>query len=560
MRTASSVRSLTRGGFRPTSAVRSSAGARDRGADRRSRSSCSRPLRSRRSGGSTSYGSSRSRSESTPISSSDATPMSSESSKGSSPSTRCAKASCDSSWSRCTVRAGRRRLWTCIRLPAPASSTSSGSSRARAPPAPGRDSPPRGGDRRVRPQRRQRTRTAKSSSAILAGRVVPVIGLDGAGDLAARLATRSECRTTGPSTSPRLSQYVATMQRLRAALRRAPQPLRGGRRAEPAASLPREAPRPAPRARRAASAHRHDELRPRARACIRGGGRGARHRRVRGDRAASRPLLAPTARRAAATDRRPEHVRDRALARASHDPAQAPRRGRSAARARVGELRHHRGRLHRLPRPLGARPRSSRSRLPQSCVGATSSSSATRWPTGTSRSILNRIWGDRPVAYRSWAVQRAPSALAQAFWRRYDVTAVDVDPDDATSSCSSGGWRRHEQRTPTSPYKGLNAVRGHRARRAPLLRTRARDRDRRGEPHRLSAHRPLRAERRREVVVAARRSRALAPGAAGGAARGRLLELERRSDSRPLRGGGRGVRALDERLRGDCARAGAVDA
>jgi hypothetical protein len=44
------------------------------------------------------------------------------------------------------------------------------------------------------------------------------------------------------------------------------------------------------------------------------------------------------------------------------------------------------------------------------------------------RLILNRIWGDRPVAYRSWAVQHAPSALAQAFWRRYDVTAVDVDP------------------------------------------------------------------------------------------------------------------------------------
>ena len=45
------------------------------------------------------------------------------------------------------------------------------------------------------------------------------------------------------------------------------------------------------------------------------------------------------------------------------------------------------------------------------------------------RLILNRIWGERPVAYRSWAVQRAPSALAQAFWRRYDVTTVDVDPE-----------------------------------------------------------------------------------------------------------------------------------
>jgi DNA-binding SARP family transcriptional activator len=44
------------------------------------------------------------------------------------------------------------------------------------------------------------------------------------------------------------------------------------------------------------------------------------------------------------------------------------------------------------------------------------------------RLILNRIWGERPVAYRSWAVQSSPSALAQAFWRRYDVAALDVEP------------------------------------------------------------------------------------------------------------------------------------
>jgi DNA-binding SARP family transcriptional activator len=43
------------------------------------------------------------------------------------------------------------------------------------------------------------------------------------------------------------------------------------------------------------------------------------------------------------------------------------------------------------------------------------------------RLILNRIWGERPVAYRSWAVQRSPSPLVQAFWRRYDVTVVDVE-------------------------------------------------------------------------------------------------------------------------------------
>ena len=45
------------------------------------------------------------------------------------------------------------------------------------------------------------------------------------------------------------------------------------------------------------------------------------------------------------------------------------------------------------------------------------------------RLILNRIWGDRPVAYRSWAVQRSPTPLARAFWARFDVTALDVDPE-----------------------------------------------------------------------------------------------------------------------------------
>ena len=45
------------------------------------------------------------------------------------------------------------------------------------------------------------------------------------------------------------------------------------------------------------------------------------------------------------------------------------------------------------------------------------------------RLILNRMWGRRPVGYRSWAVQRSPSPLAQAFWRRYDVTPLDVEPE-----------------------------------------------------------------------------------------------------------------------------------
>ncbi len=45
------------------------------------------------------------------------------------------------------------------------------------------------------------------------------------------------------------------------------------------------------------------------------------------------------------------------------------------------------------------------------------------------RLILGRIWGDRAVAYGSWAVQAAPSALERAFWRRWNVDVVDVEPE-----------------------------------------------------------------------------------------------------------------------------------
>ncbi len=81
--------------------------------------------------------------------------------------------------------------------------------------------------------------------------------------------------------------------------------------------------------------------------------------------------------------------------------------------------------------------------------------------------------------------------------------------------------------TPASPYKGLNVVRGLRARRAALLRPRAGARDRGREPHRVPADGALRAERRREVVAPARGGRAVAAGAARGSARRRLLALER---------------------------------
>ncbi len=46
------------------------------------------------------------------------------------------------------------------------------------------------------------------------------------------------------------------------------------------------------------------------------------------------------------------------------------------------------------------------------------------------RLVLNRVWGDRAVPYSSWAVQERPSALELAFWRHFAVEVVDLSADD----------------------------------------------------------------------------------------------------------------------------------
>ena len=42
------------------------------------------------------------------------------------------------------------------------------------------------------------------------------------------------------------------------------------------------------------------------------------------------------------------------------------------------------------------------------------------------RVILNRLWGDQPLSYRSWAVQPQPMALEREFWRRRDVDVFEL--------------------------------------------------------------------------------------------------------------------------------------
>ena len=44
------------------------------------------------------------------------------------------------------------------------------------------------------------------------------------------------------------------------------------------------------------------------------------------------------------------------------------------------------------------------------------------------RLILGRIWGARPLAYSSWAVQPKPNALERAFWRQREVDVLDLEP------------------------------------------------------------------------------------------------------------------------------------
>ena len=148
---------------------------------------------------------------------------------------------------------------------------------------------------------------------------------------------------------------------------------------------------------------------------------------------------------------------------AAHGHPEAPRPGRADARARVGELRRHRGRLHRLPRADGGRGGGARSRSRRGCGGATSSSSATRWPTGTCASILHRLWGDQPLSYRSWAVQPEPKPLEREFWRRRDVDVLELPLEEYVETLGSYAGCRAGRRermsvaagSPPSPYKGL---------------------------------------------------------------------------------------------------------
>jgi DNA-binding SARP family transcriptional activator len=263
--------------------------------------------------------------------------------------------------------------------------------------------------------------------ALLAGRVVPVIGLDGAGDLAAHLASAFDVPDDRPVDLARVSQYVATMQ---------------------------------------GSGPLYDELHSRFEAAVEPGPLHrflARLPALLRERGAPHQLIVTT-------------NYDLALERAFEDAgedldivayvATGPHRGRfwhrppdepprpiDVPNTYATELSVDRRtillKLHGAVDPLPEREWESfviteddyidylgRSEL--TAVVPVSLAARLRrshflflgyeMADWNLRLILNRVWGERPVGYRSWAVQRAPSPLAQAFWRRFDVAALDVDP------------------------------------------------------------------------------------------------------------------------------------
>ena len=198
------------------------------------------------------------------------------------------------------------------------------------------------------------------------------------------------------------------------------------------------------RARRTAPADRDDELRPRARARVRGGGGGARRRLVRRERAATAGGSG-TGRRASRRGRSRCRTRTRrALARRAHGPAEAPRRRRPAARARVGELRRDRGRLHRLPRPLGARRRSVPVTLAARLRRSHFLFLGYEMADWNLRLVLNRVWGGRTSATARGLRSRSPSALEQRLLAAARRRRCSTSSRMRSSSCSSARpARRH---------------------------------------------------------------------------------------------------------------------
>ena len=263
--------------------------------------------------------------------------------------------------------------------------------------------------------------------ALLAGRVVPVIGLDGAGDLAEHLAKAFDVPDDRPIDLARVSQYVATMQgsgplydelhaRFEAAVE--PSPLHRFLARLPALLRERGAPHQLvvttnyDLALERAFEETGEELDIVSYVAT-GAHRGRFWHRPPGD--PPRPIDVPnTYATELSLDRRTILLKLHGAV----DPL--PEREWESFVITEDDYIDYLGRSELtavVPVALAARLRRSHFLF----LGYEMAD----WNL---RLILNRIWGERPVGYRSWAVQRSPSPLAQAFWRRFDISALDVDP------------------------------------------------------------------------------------------------------------------------------------
>ena len=263
--------------------------------------------------------------------------------------------------------------------------------------------------------------------ALLAGRVVPVLGLDGAGDLAAHLARAFDVPRDRPVDLARVSQYVATMQgsgplydelhaRFEAAVE--PGPLHRFLARLPALQRERGTPHHLivstnyDLALERAFAEADEELDIVAYVAA-GPHRGRFWHRPPGD--APRPIDVPnTYATELSLERRPILLKLHGAV----DPL--PEREWESFVITEDDYIDYLGRSELtavVPVSLAAKLRRSHFLF----LGYDMAD----WNL---RLILNRIWGERPVGYRSWAVQSSLSPLAEAFWRRYDVTPLDVEP------------------------------------------------------------------------------------------------------------------------------------
>lgn len=53
------------------------------------------------------------------------------------------------------------------------------------------------------------------------------------------------------------------------------------------------------------------------------------------------------------------------------------------------------------------------------------------------RVILHRLWGDRKLSWKSWAIQLEPDALDREFWRGRDVDILDLPLDRYTAAVAA---------------------------------------------------------------------------------------------------------------------------